>query len=395
MSKRVLLFVLTSVMMSLCIPVCAQQQSDSTVNRIQLTADMFAKVQKYTMSHEEYRKLVKKSIESEYVIEIGKISKKTRARREDKENFTKKIYKVPEGITFKELIFGLPGIEIDNMGRLITPKRKNIVRIIEFNNQIVLFNDSYDPYYTNDIKLLTDPIQSISDSSSNFSRLTYTDDAKLGTGTVYVQIKQRIYHEELTDEAHIIIEYYPDISPDQVGGTGYVDLGLSVKWASRNVDAAGPGDMGGLYFWGETEAKYGRESTSTYKFHDGHKYNGSDGKTVLDPEDDVAHVKLGGNRMPTADEIDELIHNCTWSWASVNGQIGYLVTSNKPGYTDRSIFLPYAFFGTSGELSYWAASTDPDDPGRAACLWIQVYDDYVRSGSCIRTWPRPVRPVFP
>jgi hypothetical protein len=382
-------------MMSLCIPVCAQQQSDSTVNRIQLTADMFAKVQKYTMSHEEYRKLVKKSIESEYVIEIGKISKKTRARREDKENFTKKIYKVPEGITFKELIFGLPGIEIDNMGRLITPKRKNIVRIIEFNNQIVLFNDSYDPYYTNDIKLLTDPIQSISDSSSNFSRLTYTDDAKLGTGTVYVQIKQRIYHEELTDEAHIIIEYYPDISPDQVGGTGYVDLGLSVKWASRNVDAAGPGDMGGLYFWGETEAKYGRESTSTYKFHDGHKYNGSDGKTVLDPEDDVAHVKLGGNRMPTADEIDELIHNCTWSWASVNGQIGYLVTSNKPGYTDRSIFLPYAFFGTSGELSYWAASTDPDDPGRAACLWIQVYDDYVRSGSCIRTWPRPVRPVFP
>ena len=137
MSKRVLLFVLTSVMMSLCIPVCAQQQSDSTVKRMQLTADMIAKVQKYTMSHEEYRKLVKKSIESEYVIEIGKISKKKRARREDKENFTKKIYKVPEGITFKELISGLPGSEIDNMGRLITQKRKNIVRIIEFNNQIV------------------------------------------------------------------------------------------------------------------------------------------------------------------------------------------------------------------------------------------------------------------
>lgn len=137
MRKKVLSFALTSIMMSLCIPVCAQQQSDSIVNRTQLTADMIAKVQKYTMSHEEYRKLVKKSIESEYVIEIGKISKKTRARREDKENFTKKIYKVPEGITFKELISGLPGIEIDNMGRLITQKRKNIVRIIEFNNQIV------------------------------------------------------------------------------------------------------------------------------------------------------------------------------------------------------------------------------------------------------------------
>jgi len=393
MRKKVLSFALTSIMMSLCIPVCAQQQSDSIVNRTQLTADMIAKVQKYTMSHEEYRKLVKKSIESEYVIEIGKIFKKTRARREDKENFTKKTYKVPEGITFKELISGLPGIEIDNMGRLITKERKNIVRNIEFNNQIVLFNDSYDPYYTNDTKLVTEPLFAIRDSLYGFSHLIYTDDAKLNTGTVYVQIKQCIRLEDLIDQADIEIEYYPDVSPDQVGGTGYVDLGLSVKWASRNVDAAGPGEMGGLYFWGETEAKYGRESTSTYKFHDGHKYNGSDGKTVLDPEDDVAHVKLGGNRMPTADEIDELIHNCTWSWASVNGQIGYLVTSNKPGYTDRSIFLPYAFFGTSGELSYWAASTDPDDPGRAACLWIQVYDDYVRSGSCIRPCPWPVRPV--
>ncbi len=362
MRKKVLLLALTSVLMSLCIPVCAQQQSDSTVNRTQLTADMIAKVQKYTMSHEEYFKLVEKSIEFEYVIEIGKISKKTRARREDKENYTKKTYKVPEGITLKELITSLPGIEIDKAGRFITKERKSSVSHIGFNNQIVLFNDSYDPYYTNDIKLLTDPIRSISDSSRNSSRPTYTDDTKLSTGTVYVQIKQFISGEELTDEAHIIIEYYPDVSPDLVGGNSeYVDLGLSVKWASRNVDASGPGDMGGLYPWSE---------------------------------DDVAYVKWGGSwRMPTADEIDELIHNSTWSWASVNGQIGYLVTSNKPGYTDRSIFLPYAFFGSSGDLSYWAGSTDPYDPDRAACLWIQVYDDHVRSGSCYRTWPRPVRPV--
>ena len=364
MSKRVLLFVLTSVMMSLCIPVCAQQQSDSTVNRTQLTADMIAKVQKYTMSHEEYFKLVEKSIEFEYVIEIGKISKKTRARREDKENYTKKTYKVPEGIRFKELITSLPGIEIDKAGRFITKERKSSVSHIGFNNQIVLFNDSYDPYYTNDIKLATDPIRSISDSSRNSSRPTYTDDTKLGTGTVYVQIKQRIYHEELTDESDIIIEYYPDVSPDLVGGNSqYVDLGLSVKWASRNVDASGPDEMGGLYSWSE---------------------------------DDVVHDKWGGSwRMPTTDEINELIHNCTWSWASMNGQIGFLVTSNKPGYTDRSIFLPYAFFGTSGELSYWSCSTDPDNLDRAACLWIHVYDDNVRSGSCFRHLPWPVRPVCP
>lgn len=365
MRKKVLLLALTSMLMSLCVPACAQQpQSDSTVSLSQLTADMIEKVRPYhyDMTHEEYRELQRKSIESEYVIKIGKISKKARARREDKENYTKKTYKVPEGITFKELITSLPGIEIDKAGRFITKERKSSVSHIGFNNQIILFNDSYDPYYTNDIKLVTDPIQSISDSSRNFSRLTYTDDAKLGTGTVYVQIKQRIYHEELTDEADIIIEYYPNVSPDLVGGNSeYVDLGLSVKWASRNVDASGPDEMGGLYSWSE---------------------------------DDIAHDKWGGSwRMPTTDQIDELIHNCTWSWASVNGQIGFLITSNKTGYTDRSIFLPYAFFGTSGDLSYWSGSTDPDNPDRAACLWIHLYDDNVRSGSCFRHWPRPVRPV--
>ena len=60
----------------------------------------------------------------------------------------------------------------------------------------------------------------------------------------------------------------------------------------------------------------------------------------MDPEDDVAHVKLGGSwRMPTTDEINELVEKCTWSWASVNGEIGFLITSNIPGYTDRSFFF--------------------------------------------------------
>ena len=114
---------LTSVLMSRGIPAIAQQpQSDSTVSLSQLTADMIEKVRPYhyDMTHEEYRELQRKSIESEYVIEIGKISKKARARREDKENYTKKTYKVSDGITFKELITSLPGIEIDKAGRFIT-----------------------------------------------------------------------------------------------------------------------------------------------------------------------------------------------------------------------------------------------------------------------------------
>ena len=359
MRKNVLFIVLTSMMMSLCVPACA-------------------------------RLIPRTKVLSQYIIEIGDISEETVARPEWTEDYLKETYKLPAGITFKELLFSLPGIEKNRSGKLVTKKGNKTVRFIDFNNQTVYPADSSHPYYyTDDTKLKTVPWRSI-----DFPHVIYTDDTKLNSGTAFVRIEKRRYG---LHGIYIVIGYYENVPSDMVGDNSeYVDLGLSVKWASRNVDADGPGEMGGLYFWGETETKQGIESVLTYKFRDGNKYNATDGKTVLDPEDDVAQVKWGGSwRMPTADEIYELIHNCTWSWASVNGQIGYLVTSNKPGYTDRSIFLPYAFFGSSGDLSYWAGSTDPYDPDRAACLWIQVYDDYVRSGSCIRTWPRPVRPVCP
>jgi hypothetical protein len=150
------------------------------------------------------------------------------------------------------------------------------------------------------------------------------------------------------------------VSYDAIGGNSeYVDLGLSVKWASRNLGAAGPEEMGDLYL----------------------RYY-------------VDDVLLGDSwRMPTTDEINELIDNCTWTRASVNGQIGFLITSNKPGYTDRSIFLPYFFFGTSGYMGYWSGSIDPGSSDRSATLWINVYEDLFNSGYCYRNWKLPVRPV--
>jgi len=126
----------------------------------------------------------------------------------------------------------------------------------------------------------------------------------------------------------------------------YVDLGLSVKWATCNVGAANPEEVGGLFAWGETEPK-SDYSYSTYKFSKNGgkgsytKYSDNDNKTVLDLEDDVAHVKWGGSwRMPTWEEMDELLNECTWTWTELNGIEGFRVTSKKAGYEDRSIFLP-------------------------------------------------------
>lgn len=134
----------------------------------------------------------------------------------------------------------------------------------------------------------------------------------------------------------------------------YVDLGLSVKWATCNIGATKPEERGEFFSWGETENKR-KNNWDTYKYSEGSKksltkycsnpdyaWHGLvDSVSVLDLEDDVAHMKWGGTwRIPTKAQIDELLENCTWEWTTLNEVNGYKVTSKKPGYTDRSIFLP-------------------------------------------------------
>ena len=128
-----------------------------------------------------------------------------------------------------------------------------------------------------------------------------------------------------------------------------IDLGLSIRWADCNLGASAPEEYGGFFAWGETEQKEDYSWTS-YKWYNGSensmtKYNSEDNKTMLDPEDDAAHVILGGNwRMPTYGEWMELFDYCNWTWTTQNGVEGYRVTSKKQGFTDKYIFLPGAGF---------------------------------------------------
>lgn len=130
----------------------------------------------------------------------------------------------------------------------------------------------------------------------------------------------------------------------------YVDLGLSVKWATCNVGANKPEEYGEYYAWGETETKSKYSEQNYFDTNDGgktyNKYNDTGGLKVLEAEDDVAHVKWGGNwRMPTDAEQDELIENCSCEWTSRGGIKGYIVT----GPSGKSIFLPAA--GIRGRYS--------------------------------------------
>lgn len=122
-----------------------------------------------------------------------------------------------------------------------------------------------------------------------------------------------------------------------------VDLGLSVYWASCNVGAFAPEETGGFYAWAETVPKT-KYVAYTHKYYSNGtyvKYN-ENKEYTLDLEDDAAHANWGENwRMPTAEECQELIDNCTWNKMTVNGVNGVIGTSKIPGYTDKSIFLPY------------------------------------------------------
>ena len=154
-------------------------------------------------------------------------------------------------------------------------------------------------------------------------------------------------------------------------GIGYVDLGLSVKWATCNVGADSPEEYGDYFAWGEISPK-STYNWSTYKYCNGssttmtqyceNSYYGTvDNKTYLELEDDAAHVNWGGKwRMPTRSEQEYLIEKCTWTWTTLNGVTGYKVTSKKNG---KSIFLPAAgyrvdeFSKVSGTYIYYWSNT--------------------------------------
>lgn len=163
-----------------------------------------------------------------------------------------------------------------------------------------------------------------------------------------------------------------------------VDLGLSVKWRSRNVGADAPEEYGDYFAWGETETKTEFE-LSNYKWYDGpatgvisgftkyvvHSHLGTlDNKTTLDPEDDVAHVKLGGNwRMPTKAEWSELWANCTSSWVN-----NYRGKSNGRLFTaanGNSIFIPAA--GAHGAHDLRGGNREPA-AGALAYYWSSSLD---------------------
>jgi hypothetical protein len=141
----------------------------------------------------------------------------------------------------------------------------------------------------------------------------------------------------------------------------YVDLGLSVLWATCNLGGRYPSDRGAFYGWGETTPRNViKIDFKDYKWYSNGKYtkynwSSEDGpvdyKYFLDREDDAASNHLGGDwRMPTEMELEELMRECEWTYTANyqgTGVSGCIVRGKKEGYTNNHIFLPDGTYHSS------------------------------------------------
>ena len=185
-------------------------------------------------------------------------------------------------------------------------------------------------------------------------------------------------------------------------GHEWVDLGLSVKWATCNVGANSPEDYGGYYAWGETETKARYDWGNCFDCLDKtgekwgiYKYKGGKTKITPDSRRDAARENWGGTwRMPTIKELEELNDRCTWEWTEKNGINGYVVT----GPNGNSIFLPAAGYRSDassyrvGEFGgYWSSTLSSSYSDLAQYLSFNSSNH--KTVNSVRRYGFSVRPV--
>ena len=216
----------------------------------------------------------------------------------------------------------------------------------------------------------------------------------------------------------------PEIQEEELPKVDVVDLGLpsGLKWASCNIGANSPCESGLLfqfgrvdgYAYGDTNNKFRTEQQNTADTGSKFIPLTTSGKTydagaVLDSADDAAYVATNGKlRMPTAEEIDELLANTTnqWCQCTVLGEdhtshniYGGLFTSKAD--TSKKILIPAAgAFDVRGDGSFnyfgshcdvWSSSVHTGDIGSGYSLFFNHSNCY--RGNYIRCYGYSVRGV--
>lgn len=200
----------------------------------------------------------------------------------------------------------------------------------------------------------------------------YNNTLTMDSGMMF---EEKYMHETLTKK-----------KPVRTTGPKFVDLGLSVKWSTCNVGASSPEDHGEYYSWGLTTPR-----TFTWDLRD------TSIEEISGTNNDIARLEWGKEwRIPTNEEMNELIGKCTWTWISDGSKTGYRIT----GPNGNSIFLPASglYQGSVdkvGELGYyWTSTRCPKDVAYNNG-WGLHFD---RNGKAVYSWWQansyPIRPVM-
>ena len=191
----------------------------------------------------------------------------------------------------------------------------------------------------------------------------------------------------------------------------YVDLGLSVKWATCNIGAETPEEAGLYFAWGETSGytaeQVGNEEGKRPFTWEDYQY-GSGSSIVTDelvsavtyseysqlkPEYDAATANWGEEwRMPTKEEIEELME-LPHTWDS--SRSGYSFTD---GNNNELLFVFAGGCASDGNVNdlgeggnYWSGSLGGDD---GIYAWELTFNsDGYKIGDGSRYVGHTVRPV--
>ena len=236
-----------------------------------------------------------------------------------------------------------------------------------------------------------------SDREVNIVDVNIVSDVILGTSLDDETMQRADVNEDGSinvSDINVIIAIILDGDEEPEPLPEWVDLGLpsGSLWATCNVGASSPEQYGDYFAWGETETK-DYYDTETYKWYNSSdstltkyctdsQYGTVDNKTELDPEDDAATVNMGPSwRMPSQDQMKELINCCIVQKAKMKGVSGLQIT----GPNGNTIFLPAAGYRSRDELStvgfdcnYWTR-TLTSWPVCASYLFfnsMEVYTSY-------------------
>lgn len=175
----------------------------------------------------------------------------------------------------------------------------------------------------------------------------------------------------------------------------YVDLGLpsGTLWAAYNIGATKPEEFGNYYAWGETESRetYSESNYEWYSEVSGYmKYNPyKDTLKTLQPKDDVATVVWGSDwRMPTQEDVVELVENCQFKLVEINGvRCGKFIASNG-----ETLIIPAAGGRYRSEIindlsgEYWSSSLYEKSETFAYTLTFSAKDLKKSSAIYSATW---------